>query len=80
MVSAQGRFVGFESIATNLPGSLGPTFYQVYLRDRQRGRTVLVSRTNAGDPAAGGTSEDASVSDSGRYRGLRVCRPTISAA
>jgi hypothetical protein len=67
MVSSRGRYVGFESIATNLPGSLGPTYYQVYLRDRERERTVLVSRTNAGDPAAGGTSEDASVSDSGRF-------------
>jgi hypothetical protein len=67
MVSAQGRYVGFESIATNLPGSLSPTYYQVYLRDRERDRTVLVSRTNAGDPAAGGTSQDASVSDSGRF-------------
>lgn len=66
MVSAQGRFVGFESLATNLPGSLGPTYYQVYLRDRRQARTTLISRTSAGDPAAGGTSEDASVSDDGR--------------
>lgn len=66
MVSAQGRFVGFESLATNLPGSLGPTYFQVYLRDRRQASTTLISRTNAGDPAAGGTSEDASVSDDGR--------------
>lgn len=66
-VSANGRFVEFESYATNLPGSLGPTYRQVYLRDRKRNKTALVSKTSAGDPAAGGGSDDGSVSSSGRF-------------
>ncbi len=37
-LSGNGRFVAFESYATNLPGSLGPTYEQVYLRDRKTGQ------------------------------------------
>ncbi len=66
-VSGNGRFVEFESYATNLPGSLGPTYRQVYLRDRKRNRTTLISKSRAGDPAAGGSSDDGSVSPSGRF-------------
>ena len=65
-LSANGRFVGFESYATNLPGSIGPTYQQVYLRDRKRNKTTLVSRTNSGDPAAGDSSDKASVSANGK--------------
>jgi Tol biopolymer transport system component len=66
-LSANGRFVGFESYATNLPGSIGPTYQQAYLRDRKRNKTTLVSRTNGGDPAAGGYSDNASVSADGKF-------------
>ncbi|MGH2925144.1 MAG: TolB family protein [Solirubrobacterales bacterium] len=65
--SANGRFVAFESYATNLPGSLGPTYEQVYLRDRKNGKTTLISKTSGGDPATGGYSENASVSSNGRF-------------
>jgi TolB protein len=63
MVSAQGRFVVFESNATNLQGAGPPR--QVYLRDRKRAKTLLISKTNGGSPGSGGASEDASVSDGG---------------
>jgi hypothetical protein len=66
-LSGNGRFVGFESYATNLPGSLGPTYTQVYLRDRKQDKTTLISRNNAGDAAAGGYSDNASVSANGRF-------------
>jgi Tol biopolymer transport system component len=66
-LSANGRFVEFESYATNLPGSIGPSYTQVYLRDRKRGKTELISRTSGGDPAAGYYSEDGSVSANGRW-------------
>jgi Tol biopolymer transport system component len=62
-VSADGRFVGFESAATNLVGA-GP-WRQVYLRDRELGKTILISKANGGKPASGGRSEDASVSGDG---------------
>jgi hypothetical protein len=66
-VSRNGRFVEFESEATNLPGSLGPTYTQVYLRDRKNDKTTLISKTSGGDPAAGYWSEDGSVSANGRW-------------
>jgi WD40-like Beta Propeller Repeat len=65
-VSNDGRFVGFESEATNLPGSLAPTYYQAYVRDLKNDKTILVSRLSGGDPATGGYSEDASISANGR--------------
>jgi len=65
-ISDDGRFVGFESYATNLPGSIGPTYYQAYVRDLKKGKTILVSRLSGGDPASGGNSEDASISANGR--------------
>jgi hypothetical protein len=37
-VSANGRFVQFESEATNLPGATG-TYGMIYLRDRDAERT-----------------------------------------
>jgi hypothetical protein len=66
-VSGNGRFVEFESDATNLPGSLGPTYRQVYLRDRKQNKTTLISKTSGGDPASGGSSDDGSTSASGRF-------------
>jgi hypothetical protein len=66
-ISGTGRFVEFESYATNLPGSLGPTYSQVYLRDRKQSKTSLISKTSGGDPATGGYSDDGSTSANGRW-------------
>jgi hypothetical protein len=66
-ISDNGRFVAFESQATNLPGSIGPTYYQLYVRDLKKGKTQLISRLNGGDPATGGDSTDASISGNGRW-------------
>jgi hypothetical protein len=63
-MSAGGRFVGFESNASNLPG--GALTTDVYLHDLRTGKTRLVSKTSAGIPADA-TSEDPSVSGSGRF-------------
>jgi hypothetical protein len=46
--------VQFESYATNLPGASGGNT-QVYLRDRETGKTRLVSKSNSGDPANDGS-------------------------
>jgi Tol biopolymer transport system component len=51
-VSADGRYVVFASYSSNLPGGDGVHGF-VYVRDMERGRTKLVSRTNAGNPATG---------------------------
>jgi Tol biopolymer transport system component len=50
-ISANGRYLAFESGATNLvvPNLSGPQ-QQVYVRDLQAGRTVLASVSNAGKP------------------------------
>jgi Tol biopolymer transport system component len=51
-LSASGRYVAFESKASNLPGGDGSTTV-VYIRDTKKKKTILASRTNAGDPASG---------------------------
>lgn len=63
-VSGSGRYVAFESDGSNLPGANG--FVQIYIHDRQTGRTRLVSKNNAGDPADD-NCDDAAISLSGRY-------------
>lgn len=62
-LSASGRYVAFESSATNLPGDDAVT--DVYVRDRKRGKTRLVSKTSAGEPSDG-PSGAPSISASGR--------------
>ena len=63
-LSASGRYVAFDSAATNLPGD--DTIRDVFLHDRKTGNTRLVSRTSAGVPADG-QSDDASISATGRF-------------
>ena len=64
-ISGSGRFVSFFSAATNLPGNDGVA--DVYVRDRDRGKTHLVSRKSSGRPAAGGGSFNSAISRSGRF-------------
>jgi hypothetical protein len=65
LLSDNGRYVGFNSDSSNLPGA-NPGFDQAYLHDRKTGRTKLVSRTSAGDPATGGFSQNPYPINSGR--------------
>ena len=70
VISANGRFVAFTSLATNLTvdadGNTGSP--DVYLRDLQTNETELVSRASgaAGAPADGAASEPA-ISGDGRF-------------
>jgi Tol biopolymer transport system component len=48
-ISGNGRYVAFDSAASNLPGGSGPG-EQSYLRDLRSGKTKLVSQTTAGHP------------------------------
>jgi Tol biopolymer transport system component len=69
-MSADGRFVAFVSLATNLlaPGAAVPAGQQIYVRDRQTGLTSLVSVDNFGVPNPGnGVSSAPSISADGRY-------------
>ncbi len=68
-ISADGRFVAFVSLATNLlaPGAAVPAGQQIYVRDRQTGLTSLVSVDNNVAPNPGtGVSSAPSISADGR--------------
>ena len=64
-ISADGRFVAFASEATNLAGEAGGG-NNIFVRDRDRGRTVLLSRARGGGPADG-PSFDPHISADGRW-------------
>ena len=65
-ISADGRFVAFASLSTNLAAGDANTRSDVYLRDRLRGETRLVSATT-GNSAANGPSRQPSISEDGRF-------------
>lgn len=65
-ISANGRWIAFSSLATNLARLRRENVEHVYLRDLRRGRTVLVS-VGAGRQRGNGRSSDASVSSDGRF-------------
>ena len=64
-ISADGRYVAFESTAGNLVGFLDGGPWQVYRRDRETGRTALVSQDGSGAPAKEGSGQ-AAISRDGR--------------
>lgn len=66
-ISADGRYVAFESGSTNLVAATAAyrSAYHVYRRDRASGTTELVSVDAGGSPAAGGGAQ-ASISRDGR--------------
>jgi Tol biopolymer transport system component len=65
-VSAKGRFVAFQSQATNLVAGDGNPISDVFLRDRQTNTTRRVSLSTAGAEGDNG-SNDPSISANGRY-------------
>ena len=65
-LSANARYVAFDSSATDLvPGDANGT-YDVFLRDRRTRTTTIVSVRSGGDAANGGSSF-AAISADGRY-------------
>jgi Tol biopolymer transport system component len=65
-MSANGRFVAFESDASNLVAGDTNGVRDIFLRDLRTGTTALVSRGQGGLPA-NGISFDAAISANGRY-------------
>ncbi|MEY4705499.1 MAG: hypothetical protein RL042_1704 [Nitrospirota bacterium] len=63
-ISADGRFVAFVSLATNLV--TGVSGQQVYVRDRETGQTTVISKNSAGVVGTGSSSAPA-ISADGRY-------------
>lgn len=68
-ISGDGRRVAFETEADNLGGP-AQDVTNVYLRDRERKRTHLVSRS--GPDGGDDDSENASISAGGRFVGFRT--------
>ena len=65
-VSTDGRFVAFESLATDLTADHVSDF-QIYVRDLVSGTTRLVSVNRAGTGGGNGMSRDPVISADGRY-------------
>ena len=65
-ISADGRYVAFESRASNLVSGDGNAHSDVFVRDQETGQTVRVSVASGGTEA-NGPSYDPSISGDGRY-------------
>jgi len=65
-ISADGRYVAFQSYATNLVGGDGNGYLDVFVRDRQSGTTERVSVDSLGGEGDG-DSGYSSISADGRY-------------
>jgi Tol biopolymer transport system component len=65
-VSADGRFVAFESTASNLVAHDTSVWRDVFVRDRLRRKTVLVSVSRTGKPG-NSISSSPSISADGRF-------------
>jgi hypothetical protein len=67
-ISRDGRFVVFDSLAGNLSTPARPAYrdQEVYLRDRRRSRTRMVSRNSRGRPSNAGSWQP-SLSPNGRF-------------
>ena len=65
-VSANGRHVAFVSELQLDPADVSPTWFDIYVRDRQLGTTVLVSKSSTGE-AGNGRSARPSISADGRF-------------
>ena len=66
VMSADGRYVVFQSTATNLVAGDANGLFDVFLRDTQTGTTILIS-TATGGIQGNNVSSVASVSDDGRF-------------
>ena len=67
VISSDGRYVVFQSQATNLVAGDTSTFHDVFVRDRTAGTTRRVSIGPAGEPANGIGSLFPSISANGRH-------------
>lgn len=66
VISSDGRFVAFESFASNLVSEGANEKSQVFVHDRQTGQTELVSISSEGE-LGNGDSVDADISADGRF-------------
>ncbi len=81
-LSADGRFVAFESGADNLSSSDDDSVTNIFVRDLQARNTTLVSRRSAtdGGTAANGSSLNPVISGDGRYVAFDTFAGNLSTA
>ena len=65
-LSSDGRWLAFDSAATNLVAVAAGGVKQVFVRDRKRGVTIIASLSDA-EAVGGADSYAPSISDDGRY-------------
>ena len=82
VLSADGRYVAFESNADNLSGEDNDAFRDVFLRDTQTGAITLVSRRSAAEGGTGGNdvSEVHGISADGRHVAFSSDADNLSAS
>lgn len=66
-ISADGRYIAFESYASNLGPTDNSTIPDVFVRDMRSGRVFLASRSDGNGPAANAPSANPAISGDGRY-------------
>src|SRR2546425_31075 len=66
-LSADGRFVVFVSAADNLVTNDSNGAFDVFVRDRQLGKTVLVSVNASGTGSGNGASQAPTISSNGQF-------------
>lgn len=75
-ISANGRFVGFSSVASNLVGGDTNGAQEVFVRDLKKAITHRIALDTKGNQAAAG-SFDASLSGNGRYVAFSTQAPLV---
>jgi len=66
-LSANGRYVAFDSCASNLVSGDSNGFVDTFVHDRATGQTTLVSVASDGTQGNDSSSSHVSISDTGRY-------------
>jgi len=69
-LSADGRYVAFDSAASNLVSGDTNNNPDIFVHDRQTGETTLVSVASDGTQGNGGSADFPSISADGRYVGF----------
>jgi PKD repeat protein len=77
-ISSDGRYVAFQSCASNLVPDDTNMAGDVFVHDRQTGQTERVSVANDGSQANGGSGKP-SISADGRYVAFVSCAPNLVA-
>lgn len=74
-ISANDRFVAFESVAQNLPDP--GLSYRIYVRDLKKNTTTMVSRTSAGEPIVDADFFGQALSGDGKLLVFRAESPNL---